>query len=391
MRSHPRPTPVSSGLVLASFFSLVAPRLAQAEDSVTFKAQSWQEDNKRIRVDSQYALLQADLTTEARLKVMGLIDTISGATPTGEKPATPTTPVPLSKMEDERKAWDANLAYQFPRINVSAGCGVSRESDYVSHGYSLNTLTDFNQKNTMLLAGWGHTDDRIMEKFWADDREKTGDDFILGVTQLLSPVFSVTANISYGRAEGFLSDPYKIVSTTRLDLDPGTYYTPPENRPREKDKVSLFLGANRHFDSLDGALDGSYRFYHDSFGIDSHTVDLKWVQRLGAHWRLEPSLRYYRQSEADFYHVNLDADGVVTSYDPLLETGNGRAPYYSSDYRLSRMETTTFGLKATLIVDTQLSIDFAYERYLMRGLDGATPESAYSDADVFTVGMKFSR
>lgn len=379
-----------SGLILASFVSAFLPRLAHAKDSITVKAQSWQEDDKRIRVDSQYALLQADLTTEARLKVMGLIDTISGATPTGEKAATPATPLPLSKMEDKRRAWDANLSYQFPRINVSAGCGVSRESDYVSRGYSLNTLTDFNQKNTMLLAGWGHTDDRIMERFWANDREKTGDDFILGVTQLLSPVFSVTANLSYGRAEGFLSDPYKIVSTTRLDLDPGTYYTPPENRPRDKDKVSLFLGANRHFESLDGALDASYRIYHDSFGIDSHTVDLKWVQRLGAHWQLEPSLRYYRQSEADFYHVDLDADGVVTSYDPLLETGNGRAPYYSSDYRLSRMETKSFGLKATLIVDTRLSVDFAYDRYLMRGLDGETPKNAYPDADVFTIGMKFS-
>lgn len=387
------PTPLRPGsnLLLASVFSLFAPRLAQAEDSITVKAQSWQEDNKRIRVDSQYALLEADLTTEARLKLMGLVDTITGATPTGEKAAASDAPVPLSKMDDRRKAWDANLACQFPRINVSAGCGVSRESDYVSHGYSLNTLTDFNQKNTLLLVGWGHTDDRVMETFWAGDREKTGDDFIVGVTQLLSPVFSLTANVSCGRATGFLGDPYKIVSTTRLDLDPGTYYTPPENRPREKDKVAFFLGANRHFDRVDGALDASYRVYHDSFGIDSHTVDLKWIQRLGARWLLEPSVRFYRQSEADFYHADLDAAGVVTSYDPLLETGTGRAPYYSSDYRLSRMETTTLGLKATCTVNDHLSIDFAYERYLMRGLDGSTPESAYADADVFTVGMKLSR
>ena len=379
------------GRLLASFFSLVAAQLAQAEDSVTVKAQSWQEDNKRVRVDSQYALLQTDLTTEARLKIMGLVDTITGATPTGQQPAAPGAPVPLSKMDDRRKAWDANLAYQFPRVNVSAGCGVSRESDYVSHGYALNTLTDFNQKNTLLLVGWGHTDDRVMESFWSADREKTGDDFIVGATQLLSPVLSVTANLSCGRATGFLADPYKIVSTTRLDLDPGTRYTPPENRPVEKDKIALFLGANRHFESLDGALDASYRFYHDSFGVDAHTVDLKWVQRLGARWTLEPSARFHRQSAADFYHADLDADGVVVSLDPSLETGTGRAPYYSSDYRLSRMETATLGLKATYAINDHLSVDLAYERYLMRGLDDVTPRGAYTDADVFTVGMKFSR
>ena len=39
--------------------------------------------------------------------------------------------------------------------NVALGFGNSRESDYVSNGYSINTLTDFNQKNTTLLLGWG--------------------------------------------------------------------------------------------------------------------------------------------------------------------------------------------------------------------------------------------
>lgn len=377
--------------LLAASLALLLPRAAHAEDSVTFKVQSWQEDDKRVRVDSQYALVESELTPDARLKVMGLIDTIAGATPTGEMPATPGAPVPTAQMEDERKAWDLNFAYQFKRINVSAGYGVSRESDYVSRGNSLNTVTDFNQKNTLLLLGWGHTDDRISEPFWVEDRTKTGDDFIVGVTQLLSPATSVTANVSYGRSTGFMSDPYKIVSTRLLDLDPGSYYTPPENRPREKEKFNLFLGANHHFDSLDAAADGSYRYYHDSFGIDSHTAELKWVQRLGQRFIVEPSFRYYVQSAADFYHHDLDQAGVVTTYDPLFETGTGRAPFYSSDHRLSHMQTMNLGLKLSWSFNDHCTVDFAYERYLMRGLDDTTPSDAYSDADVFTIGLKLSR
>lgn len=373
---------------LAGLFQL---RSAHAEDSLTVKAQSWQETDDRIRVDSQYAQVEADLTPDARLKVMGLIDTIAGATPTGEKPAAPGAPVPTSTMDERRKAWDANLSYQFKRVNVAVGVGNSRESDYVSTGYSLNTLTDFNSKNTVLLLGWGHTDDTIMEKFWAADRYKTGDDLIIGVTQLISPEMSVTANLTYGHSNGFLSDPYKIVSTTMLDLDPGTYYTPPENRPRDKDKVSLFLGTNRHFERAGGALDASYRFYRDTFGITSHTVELKWVQRLGAHFTVEPSVRYYRQSAADFYYVDLDKAGIVTSYDPSLETGTGSGPFYSSDYRLSKMETVNLGVKASWIINDHCTLDVAYERYLMRGLDNETPSGAYADANVFTVGFKLSR
>ncbi len=383
------PARVSCGLVSASVLSLLAAR-GHAESSFTFKNQSWQEDDKRIRVDAQYALLDAELTSEARLRVMGLIDTIAGATPTGEK-AAPGAPLPTALMEDERKAWNVDFAYQFPRVNVSVGHGVSRESDYVSKGYSLNTLIDFNQKNTLLRVGWGHTDDRLMEPFWSVDREKTGDDLILGVTQLLSPVFAVTVNLTYGRAEGFLSDPYKIVSTTRLALDPGTYYTPPENRPREKDKGILFLGANRRFERLDAALDASYRFYHDSFGIDAHTVELKWLQRAGAHLIVEPSVRYHRQGAADFYYHDLDAAGVVTNYDPLLETGTGEGPFYSSDHRLSEMETINLGLKISWIFNPHCSVDFSVERYLMRGLDDVTPSAAYGDANVITFGLKLSR
>jgi hypothetical protein len=371
--------------------SLLQLRTAHAEDSLTLKAQSWQEDGGRIRVDSQYALAEAELSPDMRLKVMGLIDTIAGATPTGEMPATPGAPVPTSHMDEKRKAWDANFSYQFKRVNVSASYGVSRESDYVSNGYSLNTVTDFNQKNTQLLLGWGHTDDTIKEKFWSKDRYKTGDDFIVGLTQLISPEMSVTANVSYGHSTGFMSDPYKVVSSTMLDLDPGTYYTPPENRPREKEKISLFLGTNRHFEKLDGALDASYRFYHDSFGINSQTVELKWIQRLGTHFTVEPLARYYRQSAADFYYTDLDAAGIVTSYDPTLETGTGKGPFYSSDYRLSKLETFNLGVKLSWIINDHCSLDVAYERYLMNGLDRATPSSAYADADVFTVGFKLSR
>jgi len=388
--SLPRPNRLPRGLLSTALLSLFAARAAHAESSITVKNQSWQEDNKRIRVDSQYSQIDAELSPDARLKVMGLIDTIAGATPTGEK-AAPGAPVPVSQMEDERKAWDTNLSYQLPRINVTVGYGVSRESDYVSNGTSVNTVTDFNQKNTTLLLGWGHTDDRIMERFWARDRAKTGDDFVAGLTQLLSPHTSVTLNLSYGHVDGFLSDPYKIVSTTRLDLDPGTYYTPPENRPRVKDKGSLFLGLLRDFSDQNAALDASYRYYSDSFGIDAHTVELKWIQRAGTHFVFEPLIRYHLQSAADFYYYDLDRAGVTTSYDPTFETGTGKGPFYSSDYRLSHLETLHVGLKASWIINPHFTVDASLERYFTHGLDRFTPTATYSDANVITFGLKLSR
>jgi hypothetical protein len=386
------PSPQIRPALVALCLLLLQPRVARAEDSLTLKAQSWQEDKDRIKVDSQYALIEKDIGADTHVKVMGLIDTIAGATPTGEKPAAG-QPVPQVKMHERRKAWNFDVNHEFKRVSLGLGYGVSRESDYLSHGWSLNTVTNFNQKNTNLLLGYGGTNDRIMEPKlgWKDNRHKKGADFIVGVTQLLDPNTSVTANVSYGRSTGYMSDPYKIVSTTMLDLDPGTYYTPPENRPQEKSKVSVFTGMNRNFESLHGALDSSYRYYHDSFGITSHTVSLEWIQKIGEHVIVQPSLRFARQSASDFYYFSLDRSRIVTSYEPILqETGTGKAPFYSSDYRLSHMQTINAGLKVVWKITGWLAIDGCYERYLMRGLDHITPQAEYVNANTFTVGMKFT-
>jgi len=382
------------GYFLAVVLSIFQPRSARGDEGVGYKFQSWQEEHDRIRVDSHYVLAEKDIDPNTKLKAMGLIDSIAGATPTGETPRTPDGPSPVAQMKDVRRACSVDLSRQFNRLNVDAAYAVSRESDYLSKGWSINTTTDFNQRNTGLLVGYGRMDDTIKEPKlgWSVDRYKTGDDFIVGVKQLVNADTAGTLNVSYGQMRGFLSDPYKIVSTTKLDLDPGFYYTPPENRPREKDKLSVALALNRNFKKLNGALDASYRYYRDTFGIRSNTINVTWIQEWGERFIIQPSIRLSRQSAADFYHHDLDAAGVVTTFDPVLgETGTGRAPFYSSDYRVSKMQTIDVGLKLVWKMKPWLWMDVACNRYAARGLDRVTPGDVYGEANNFTVGLKFFR
>ncbi len=345
------PAWIRTGCLIAILW-ICQPRSARAEDSITYKFSSYAEDNHRIRVNSNYALAQTDLDPNTSLKVMGVTDSIAGATPTGALPRVAGDPTPTGEMTDFRKAVNLDLARQFKAVNVDLGYGVSQESDYTSRVWSVNTLTDMNQKNTRILVGYAGVDDTIHEPKlgWVSDRNKKGADFIAGLTQLADPDDSLTFNVSFGRGDGYLADPYKIVSTTKLSLDPGIYYTVPENRPGEKNRLSVFLGTNSNFSGrADGALETSYRFYHDSFGITSHTGSLRWLQNIGDALVIEPSVRYTIQSAASFYHYNLDAAGIVTSYDAATgETGTGQAPFYSSDYRLSRMRTLDVGAKVPL-------------------------------------------
>ncbi|HVZ47451.1 MAG TPA: DUF3570 domain-containing protein, partial [Gemmatimonadaceae bacterium] len=130
---------------------LVAPRAGRGETSVAYKYEDYQESAGRVGVQAQYGLVEQSLGTDAKLKLTGVIDVIAGATPTGQVPALPGDPVPLTEMHDKRKAWTADYSRQFGRVNLGVGLANSRESDYVSNGASLNTLTDFHDKNTTLL------------------------------------------------------------------------------------------------------------------------------------------------------------------------------------------------------------------------------------------------
>ena len=378
---------------ILSILHLCRPQVAKAEDSVSYKYQWWQEDSGRIGVKSSYASFNKDLGPDMNLSVMALIDSISGATPTGEIARTKGGPTPTVQMKDQRRALDLEFSRQWGVFSATGGYAYSRESDYISRGLTLNTVTDFNQKNTELLLGDNNTDDTIMEPKlgWLKNRKKNGNDFLAGVKQVVNATTTVQGNVTIGHSTGYEADPYKIVSTTMLNLDPGTYYTVPENRPRFRNSVSLFAGLNHSFESVHGAVDLSYRHYHDTFGVSSNTVSVAWIQDLTDHLTVQPFLRYYVQTAASFYYYNLDQAHVVTSYDTsTFETGTGQAPFYSSDPRLSHMQSLDPGLKLTWKVNPRLSFDVSFDRYESRGLDSVTPQDAYYKANNVILGAKYA-
>jgi hypothetical protein len=375
---------LSIGLLVA-WLAVATPREGRAEGSVSYKYEDYAEAGGRIDVHTQSALLEQSIGTDTQVKVEGTIDAIAGATPDGEPAPVGSNEVPLSILHDRRKAWNADVSHQFGRVNVDVGLANSRESDYVSNGWSVNTLTDFNQKNTTLLFGAAGTDDDVQVQFQRPRVKKRGNDVIFGVTQLLDPRTSVSLDLTWGRATGFLSDQYKLVEKT-VEVVPGAFLalTFGENRPHDRDKGIALLSFNRSFAELHGAMQASYRFYHDTFGTDAHTVELAWFQHLGERLILRPQLRYYQQTAADFYYYRLDGTSITP-----IHGQNSKGPFYSSDYRLSALQSVAFGLKAIWTINERWQLDASLDQYDMRGTDGVTSQSAYPRARILTGGVKF--
>ena len=108
--SSPR---TSHALLLSGLLVWLAPRVARAENSLSYKYESYRESGGRIAVQTRGAVVEQDLGTEMHLKLDGVLDAITGATPTGVPAPAGSNQVDTTELHPERrKAWNADFSRQ---------------------------------------------------------------------------------------------------------------------------------------------------------------------------------------------------------------------------------------------------------------------------------------
>ena len=363
------------------------------------------EDGGRVQ-DLSFKSLSRLTLVDDRILTLGLtVDTLTGATPNGairqDAPQTFTRPsgvggydVPAGELplddtfKDTRVALTAN--WQQPvgeKGMVNVGASASKEFDYLHTGVNLRYAHDFNQRNTTVSGGVSYGLDRIepvggtptpltpmgdfSERlddeddayYGFGDEDKDVLDVVLGVSQVISPDVLVQLNYSYSRQDGYLNNPYKVLSLVdpvsgdvlpRVPGPPGgaTGQYLFESRPDQRTQHALYMQGKVNLDG--NVLDASYRFATDDWEIDSHTLDLRYRWPVGESSYLEPHLRFYSQSEAEFYRLSLD------SSQPLPE-------FASSDYRLGDFDAITAGLKYGWKTRNDNDMSIRVEWYLQSG------------------------
>lgn len=370
---------VVSGLLYMS--SLIRPRAA---NQAQYRYEYYAEEGGRIQVNTQGAYFDVSLKPWLSLQGNYVNDAISGATPIGAPPLSGQSTVPKAIMHDMRNAGSLGAAFKISNQTLTPQFSYSQESDYESLGISLNDAIDFNEKNTTLTLGVSHNFDQVLPKEGESittTQNKGDTEGLAGITQLLGPATLFTADLTLGYASGYLSDPYKRVLFDNVPYIPGQPYTVwPENRPGHKFRQVAFFSLQHYFDKANGALEASYRFYHDDYGIYANTVSVQWNQKLGKYVTLSPLFRFYTQTAAYFYATHFPGDPDNQQTFPLPN-------YYSSDYRLSALNSFTYGISLSVQVQEHLSLEVAYKRYVMRGTDGVTAADQYPTANVVSGGF----
>lgn len=289
--------------------------------------------------------------------------------PTGAKTQTlaastivPPNTYPLDHgFYDQRVAghlgWEQALT---SNLKLDGGIAYSKEHDYRSESANIGVSQDFNGHNTTLSAAVNYESDLSfpiggtptpltqMNGNWkGPDASLHEVDAVVGITQVMSRRWLATLSYSYSDEHGYQTDPYKIISI----VDPASGQPTEqiyESRPDLRRKQSVFFDNKVHLAA--DVISASLRGFKDDWGIKSLTADLRYRWQIDMNYYIEPHLRYYTQSAADFFHYYLGSGEVIPQY-------------ASADTRLAKFHAQTYGVKFGVPFNETSELNLRVEYY----------------------------
>ena len=278
---------------------------------------------ERYKVYSQQFQLDTRLPNNAGLDVTATHEVMSGSSPWYVLPGADNRPIQvLSGATIREHRSELRGAYTIDPGTASGttvSASYSQERDYRAGALGFERSLPL---NTALTLGTGAsvshdiiqpTDAVLYDR--VRHAEKNTYSTFGSLAWVIDRNSVLQAGVQLNHEDGYLSDPYKLVSIGSDIVA--------DHRPGTRTAAAALLRYRRAFARPDAALHLDYRYAQDSWGVVSHTVDVGWYQRIGGGWQLIPALRYYSQQEARFYAPFFAAD---------------TQRFFSSDYRLG-----TFG------------------------------------------------
>ena len=312
-------------LVLAA---LAAPSVARADTGFLSKLQVY-ADSDHTQVVSPVVEAQADVTTNTNVSVGYLADVVTSASIDVVSQASKAT------IHDTRHQVAGGVSQILGSLTLHGNYSYSQENDYQSHTMSASFEKEMFDKNTTLALGYGLSLNTVGR---ADDMNFAKDLTVQSVsaswTQIVSPRLATQLTYELGFSNGFQASPYRFVPV-RMSLDAAPDYWVPETDPDSRVRQAFVLGAN-HAVGDTASVQGDYRLYHDTWGITSHTLGLRYFVNLSKRLELRLRERFYTQGAASFYQSVYTSAQTYMAYDRELsplwsETLGGKMMYAFSD------------------------------------------------------------
>jgi hypothetical protein len=236
-----------------------------------------------------------------------------------------------SKYRETRDQADIGLDYVVRDSLIHVSGSRSTEPDYQANMLSVDLTQDVFGGMTTVVLGYSHGDDKVGQHGtpgWIGTAHHW--QYRLGVTQILTPRWTASANLEAVDDAGYLGSPYRLARVF------GTYVH--ENDPSTRESQALRLSTTGDITGEGAthrsAVRAEYRYYRDTWGIRGHTLELGYNRALARGWLLESFVRYYRQDKALFYSDNAPQQTLYVTRNRELSTMHDLGPGATLSYTL---------------------------------------------------------
>lgn len=352
MKKSPLAVLTSAALALPAFAAT-----QPSETSISIKASQYKEEdiaasdvligaNERYDIDVYQFQLTTPIGADWSLDVNLNRELMSGASPWGTirdfTTGDPTLIMSGATIEDQRTEVSVTASRYFTDSSASVTVSHSDEDDYEAKAIAVGGEWELMDGMATLAVGASYSSDDIrptdaLSFNRVTEEEKQSRSMSVSWTHILNRTSLLQIGTGITERDGYLSDPYKLRDV----------------RPDSRLEKTLSAKYRKYFEQPNAAMHLDYRYFHDDFGIRSHTLDFAWHQPFGDRFQLIPGVRYYSQEEADFY---IPIDSFFISLDENQ----------SSDFRLSSFGAWSFSIKGVVTL-ADWTLDLAYERYISDG------------------------
>ncbi len=234
-----------------------------------------------------------------------------------------------SAFKEKRTEYSLSADYAHHDALITVSGSTSEEPDYTARAFSLDVAQETFGGMTTVAVGFTRGSDEVRKKgepLWLDTA--THWRWRMGVTQILTPRWLMTANFEAVSDEGFLGSPYRVARVFSTTIK--------ERTPRTRSSRAAKLTARGEV--LPGtAIHGEYRYYWDNWDINAHTAQVGFSRYFGEQWLGDFHLRHHSQSKALFYSDDASQETLYLTRNRQLGTFNTLSLGGQATHRLSKM------------------------------------------------------
>ena len=260
-------------------------------------------DGGGVVVDGPSVLVRKKFADQVSVVANYYLDLVSSASIDVISTASPYT--------DERTQMSLGLDYLRGKTTYSIGYIDGDESDYLARTAYLGISQDMFGDLTTISLGWRRGMNDVFRNIkepvsGAKSRDPTFAQemdtraWSASLTQVLTRDLIGVLSYELVTDEGYLNNPYRQIRYADPTAPRGFAFAP-ELYPATKTSSAASARLKYSLPWWRAAVDGTYRFYTDTWGVKAQTLQLGYTQPAFGNWIFDARYRYYTQDAADFY------------------------------------------------------------------------------------------